>query len=166
MTQQSFEEKYKKLNPAQKKAVDTIEGPVMVIAGPGTGKTTILTLRIANILRQTDVPPDGILALTFTESGVAAIRQKLIGIVGSLAYRVGIHTFHSFANNIINSYPDHFENMIGRKNIDDLAQHQLVQDVINEGDFKYLRPRNAPEYYVGPCIGAIRDLKRENVSPA
>ena len=47
-----FEERYKNLNPAQKKAVETIEGPVMVIAGPGTGKTTILTLRIANILQK------------------------------------------------------------------------------------------------------------------
>ena len=62
-----FNEAYGRLNKAQRKAVDTIERPVMVIAGPGTGKTQILALRIANILRQTDTAPSSILALT--ESG-------------------------------------------------------------------------------------------------
>ncbi len=82
MTSEAFEKLYKRLNKSQKEAVDTIDGPVMVIAGPGTGKTTILTLRIANILLKTDTPPDAILALTFTESGVRAMRKKLIDIAG------------------------------------------------------------------------------------
>jgi len=58
-----------KLNKAQQQAVNTIDGPVMVIAGPGTGKTEIIAHRIAKILKATDTPPDAILALTFTESG-------------------------------------------------------------------------------------------------
>ena len=55
--QARFKEAYDRLNLAQKEAVDTIEGPVMVIAGPGTGKTQILALRVANILYKTDTPP-------------------------------------------------------------------------------------------------------------
>ena len=90
----TFEERYKELNVEQKRAVDAIDGPVMVIAGPGTGKTTILTLRIANILKKTDTPPDAILALTFTESGVRSMRKKLAEIIGPVAYRVKVHTFH------------------------------------------------------------------------
>ncbi|MBP7846489.1 MAG: UvrD-helicase domain-containing protein, partial [Candidatus Pacebacteria bacterium] len=70
-----FLEEYKRLNKDQKEAVDTIDGPVMVVAGPGTGKTQILSLRIANILRETDTAPGNILALTFTESGVASMRK-------------------------------------------------------------------------------------------
>ena len=62
---ESFLTSYNALNEAQKKAVDTLDGPVMVIAGPGTGKTQVLALRIANILTKTDTPPDGILCLTF-----------------------------------------------------------------------------------------------------
>ena len=65
----NFEARYKKLNDNQRKAVDTIDGPVMVIAGPGTGKTELLSMRAANILQQTDVLPENILCLTFTEAG-------------------------------------------------------------------------------------------------
>ena len=89
-----FETLYNRLNRAQKQAVDAIEGPVMVIAGPGTGKTSILTLRIANILKQTDTPAHGILALTYTDAGVKAMRLKLHNIIGNRAHEVYIHTFH------------------------------------------------------------------------
>jgi len=67
MESEKFKEYYEKLNSEQRKAVDLIDGPVMVIAGPGTGKTQILTLRIANILLKTDTDPDSILAITFTK---------------------------------------------------------------------------------------------------
>src|SRR5882762_189137 len=93
-TTEVFDELYNQLNPRQKEAVDSIEGPVMVIAGPGTGKTQILTLRIANILRLTDTNPDNILALTFTESAAYSMRKRLVDIIGSAAYRVNISTFH------------------------------------------------------------------------
>ncbi|MDO8639415.1 MAG: UvrD-helicase domain-containing protein, partial [bacterium] len=63
-----FEKAYGSLNKEQKEAVVFIEGPVMVIAGPGTGKTQILTLRIANILLKTQINPENILALTFSEA--------------------------------------------------------------------------------------------------
>ena len=88
----TFQEAYKKLNKAQKEAVDAVEGPVMVVAGPGTGKTQILTLRIANILEKTQIGPGNILALTFTESGVHSMRKRLVSIIGNEAYRVNIFT--------------------------------------------------------------------------
>src|SRR5947207_258689 len=108
LTSEAFEALYKKLNKEQKKAVDTIEGPVMVIAGPGTGKTTVLTLRIANILKHTDTPANGILAITYTDAGVKAMREKLRAIIGIRAHEIHIHTFHSFASAMIAEYPDHF----------------------------------------------------------
>ena len=112
-TNLEFETLYKRLNTAQKKAVDTIEGPVMVIAGPGTGKTSILTLRNANILRKTDTAPENILALTFTESGAYAMRKKLVGIIGTAGYKVNINTFHGFCNEVIKQYPERFPRIIG-----------------------------------------------------
>ena len=61
----AFDIEYKKLNKAQREAVDSIDGPVMVVAGPGTGKTQILALRIAEILKKTDTKPHNIFALSF-----------------------------------------------------------------------------------------------------
>ena len=156
-----FAELYKRLNPAQKEAVDTIEGPVMVIAGPGTGKTTILTLRIANILLKTDTPPDAILALTFTESGTYAMRRKLVEIVGSSGYKVNVATFHGFCNGIIKEYPERFPRIIGSIAMTDIDQIKTMEKIIAEVDLKLLRPFGEPLYYVRPALGAIRALKRE-----
>ena len=66
---EKFKTRYNKLNSAQKQAVDTIDGPLLVVAGPGTGKTELLSMRAANILRATDTLPENILCLTFTDSG-------------------------------------------------------------------------------------------------
>ncbi len=85
-TTKAFDQSYARLNAEQKQAVDTIDGPVMVVAGPGTGKTQTLALRIANIIKSTDTPAYGILALTFTESGATAMRTRLISLIGAAAY--------------------------------------------------------------------------------
>ena len=161
----AFETSYNLLNAAQKRAVDAIEGPVMVIAGPGTGKTTILTLRIANILRNTDTTPDLVLALTFTESGAYAMRRKLVEIIGSAAYKVNIHTFHGFAEKIIGEYPDYFPRIIGSSIVTDAEQFKLIEKIIEKGDFELLRPYGDPLYYVRPVLHEIHLLKRENISP-
>ena len=89
-----FREEYKKLNQAQREAVEAIDGPVMVIAGPGTGKTQILALRIGNILLKTDTKADGILCLTFTKASVGAMKERLRKYIGSTGLKVNIFTFH------------------------------------------------------------------------
>jgi len=96
-----FNELYNSLNDQQKKAVDTIDGPVMVIAGPGTGKTQILSARIGKILLDTDTRPENILCLTYTDAGALAMRRRLTGFIGPDAYKVTISTFHAFCNDII-----------------------------------------------------------------
>jgi DNA helicase II / ATP-dependent DNA helicase PcrA len=164
-TSGEFEALYKVLNHAQKKAVDSIEGPVMVIAGPGTGKTTILTLRIGNILKRTDTSPDSILALTFTESGAYAMRRKLMEIIGPSAYKVHIHTFHGFAEHIIQQYPDYFPRIIGSKIITDAEQIKIIEKIMRSKSIDLLRPYGDPGYYVKPVLREIQILKRENISP-
>ena len=93
---ESFETALTSLNPEQLDAVTQIEGPVLVIAGPGTGKTHILTARIGQILKETDTNPNNILCLTFTDAGVHAMRERLLEFIGPEAHRVHIYTFHSF----------------------------------------------------------------------
>jgi DNA helicase-2/ATP-dependent DNA helicase PcrA len=96
-----FNKLYNSLNEQQKKAVDTIDGPVMVVAGPGTGKTQILSARIGKILIDTDTKPENILCLTYTDAGAVAMRRRLLSFIGPDAYKVNISTFHAFCNDII-----------------------------------------------------------------
>ncbi|MEX0649525.1 MAG: ATP-dependent DNA helicase [Candidatus Andersenbacteria bacterium] len=161
-----FAELYDQLNAAQKKAVDTIEGPVMVLAGPGTGKTQTLAMRIANILQQTQLDPQNILCLTFTESGVAAMRQRLISIIGTPAYYVHIHTFHSFCNDIIGEHPELFMRAREWQVLSDIEAVQLMQSLIDTlPGTSPLKPFGDPYLFLRDITGAIRDLKQEGISP-
>lgn len=165
MDKEAFTQAYSKLNPPQQQAVDTIEGPVMVIAGPGTGKTQILALRVANILDKTDTKPESILALTFTDAGSHAMKERLRRYIGDAAYKVAVHTFHSFAGQLISKYPDAYPNIIGGRSATDIERFSIIEDIINDGSLKELRPNGDPLYYVKKIPGAISDLKKEYVTP-
>lgn len=165
MRDTAFQSQYKKLNKSQRQAVDAIEGPVMVIAGPGTGKTTILTLRIANILKQTDTPANGILAITYTDAGVKAIRTKLQEIIGDRAHDVRIHTFHGFAATVIAEYPDHFLHLNDLKQMTDIEQESIIREIISDQKFTEIRPGGKPDAYIAGIIRSIDNAKREALTP-
>ncbi len=165
MTEEKFKAEYAKLNPQQKDAVDTIEGPVMVIAGPGTGKTTILTLRIANILRLTDTPASGILALTFTEAGVKAMKMKLREIIGSRADEIKVHTFHGFASSVIREFEDHFPHIYRSKQMTAIEEESMMRQILTNKKYSKLRPLGEPDFYVAKILTAIRDAKKEAWTP-
>jgi DNA helicase-2/ATP-dependent DNA helicase PcrA len=161
----NFESRYKALNPEQRQAVNTLEGPVMVIAGPGTGKTEVLTMRIANILRSGHVAPEKILALTFTESGVVSMRRRLVELIGADAYRVEVSTFHGFANRIIRDYPDYFPTIIGANSITEIEQVSILRHIIDTVPLQDLRPFGDRYYHLRSILGAINELKQQGVSP-
>ena len=119
------------LNDSQRLAVDQIDGPVMVIAGPGTGKTHILAARIGKILLDTDTQPDNILCLTFTDAGVYAMRQRLVKMLGIDAYKIQIHTFHSFCNMVILEHPEKF-GRVDMRPITDLERIEIIQEVLSK----------------------------------
>lgn len=165
LSNRAFEEAYAQLNNAQKQAVDTIDGPVLVVAGPGTGKTQILTLRIANILLRKDIDPENILALTFTDSGAKAMRERLRRYIGATAYRVPIFTFHGFAEQLIAQYPDAYQKVIGGRPASDIEKVDHIERILNDGQIKLLRPMGNPEYYVFAIIRTISQLKQEYITP-
>lgn len=160
-----FEVSYKALNKEQKMAVDTIEGPVMVVAGPGTGKTQVLALRIANILEKTDVGADAILSLTFTRSGVSAMRSRLEGYIGSTARNVHISTFHSFAGDIVQKYYSVLDFDRAPISLDDSQAILLIDELLHDHDWDYIRPRTNPSQYFSDLKGLISILKRERMTP-
>jgi DNA helicase II / ATP-dependent DNA helicase PcrA len=156
---------YKRLNQAQKQAVDTIEGPVLVLAGPGTGKTQILTLRIANILHQTDTEASSILALTFTDSATREMRSRLIDVIGPAGYHVRVSTFHGFCNDVISAHPDRFSRPAGMRHITDLEKTQIITQILTDNTYLLLRPIGDPLFYLPYLISTISTLKREGYTP-
>lgn len=126
----SFDALFETLNAEQKQAVNQLEGPVMVIAGPGTGKTQILATRILNIL-QNGGNPENILCLTYTEAGATAMQQRLTNFMGSDAFKVNILTFHGLCNKIIKEFPEKFAKRELRV-IDDLERVDLIESIIEE----------------------------------
>ena len=165
--EKKFAEEYNRLNDEQRKAVDTIEGPVMVIAGPGTGKTQILASRIGKILLDTDASPENILCLTYTDAGVVAMRKRLLHFIGPDAYKVSICTFHAFCNDVIQDNLSLFEKT-SLDPVSDLEKIQLFKELIDSF------PKNHPlKRYRGDVYFEISNLqslfsamKREGWTPA
>lgn len=162
-----FKDEFEKLNAQQQQAVSTIEGPVMVNAGPGTGKTQILALRIASILQQTDINPNNILCLTYTDNGAIEMRNRLLKIIGSAAYNVRIHTFHSFCNEVIQDNLTYF----GKLNlapIGDLEEidlfYKLIDSIEKNNPLKRFR---GEVYYEKDRLKSLYSLmKKEAWTPA
>lgn len=161
----SFQVAYDALNSAQQQVVDTIEGPVLVVAGPGTGKTHVLTMRIANILRLTDTKPSSILALTFTESAAQNMRQRLAALIGPDAYYVQISTFHSFCAQVIANHLEYFPLDPASQPITDLERFELLRSIVQELPLTAVKPLNSPLFHVRSLMANISAYKREGVSP-
>lgn len=164
-----FQKNYQKLNPEQKKAVDLIDGPVMAVAGPGTGKTQILALRVVNILRQTDTLPSNILCLTFTESAKDNLRQRLVSFLGRDGYKVKIHTFHSLSVEIISEYPDYFFAAADFKPLDELNQLEILDHILEKLDYDNPLRKYHPKdgwTYSKAIISRIKELKENFITPS
>lgn len=157
------------LNPKQREAVETVYGPVLVIAGPGTGKTQTLAARIAYLLTLPDVSPRNVLCLTFTESGVKAMRARLLKMIGTVAYQIPVHTYHSFASEVIQTHKDKFPEFAGNpQQLQDLPRIKLLRQIIDEmrpDESLHLRPFSNHYQYVGEVISNIQTVKREGFSP-
>jgi DNA helicase-2/ATP-dependent DNA helicase PcrA len=132
--EKKFREAYAGLNAEQKTAVQTIDGPVLVIAGPGTGKTQLLSTRVGYILQKTDAQPQNILALTFTEAGVDAMRERLTDFLGQAAYDVNIGTYHAFGSELLRRYPEYSESYDFQP-ADEVAADSLIREILEAAPY-------------------------------
>ncbi len=163
-----FKEEYKKLNERQKKAVDAIDGPVMVVAGPGTGKTQVLALRVVNILQNREVSPHNILCLTFTENGAINMRERLHKFIKQDAYRVGIYTFHAFCNSVITRYPEYFYNAATYSQATDLDRIEIIEGIFSALPHGHPLASFHPEkgfVYLRDTIDRIKHIKSGGFTP-
>ncbi|MBX4199814.1 ATP-dependent helicase, partial [Candidatus Saccharibacteria bacterium] len=157
----SFEKAFKGLNDIQRAAVTTLEGPILVIAGPGTGKTQLVTTRIGHILKTTDTLPSNILCLTFTEAGVEAMRERLNLFLGQAAYEINISTYHAFGSEIIRRYPEYFE--AGLEPIDELESFTILRSIITR--LPYSNPLKFADAQLPDILRFISDSKRALLLP-
>lgn len=119
------------LNQKQKEAVEYLEGPLLVLAGPGTGKTQLLSKKVAYILKNTDTNPENILCLTFTDTGANNMRERLKTIVGKEGQKVNIGTYHAFGSDILAQYKNYTEDYDRQLDspIDEVTQFKIVKKI-------------------------------------
>lgn len=165
--EEKFLELYNKLNPNQKESVDTIEGVVVVNAGPGTGKTQLLSLRVANILRQTDTNPYNILCLSYSDAAARNMRERLVSIIGFEGNKVGVYTFHSLGVEIINQNPEYFFGGNIFVPIDSVGQRQIFNKIFdkltNNNPLNSYHPQMGYTY-LKTCEKYIGTLKQNGLS--
>lgn len=164
----TFKDRYKALNTAQKKAVDTTDGPVMVVAGPGSGKTELLALRVGAILQNGTARASSILLLTFTETAARNMRERLERLIGSDAYRVAIYTFHGFCTDIIGRYPEYFFEATHFRPASTLIQSEILQHIFEQLPHKHVLGGFHPERgyaYLKESQSRIQDIKKGGLTP-
>jgi DNA helicase-2/ATP-dependent DNA helicase PcrA len=159
---EEFKRAYNSLNTAQKQAVDKIDGPMLVIAGPGTGKTQLLSTRVANILQKTDTDASQILCLTFTESGSSNMRSRLTSMIGKDAYNVNINTYHGFGNELIRDYYQYFPDFQITRPAEQLILDKIVRQI--QAKLPYGNPIKS-DTFIRSIKKLISNAKREFISP-
>ncbi len=174
-TETEFKQALAFLNPNQLQAVNAIDGPVLTLAGPGTGKTQVLTLRIGQILKKTQMNPSNILCLTFTEAAATEMKQRLISFIGVNAYDVKITTFHAFANSIIQEFSHKFGETIADEEsdqiledltqIDSLDRLKIINQIIDQKNWQYIKPFKSPLYYLKNLSSMVSTMKLERIDP-
>src|SRR5476649_1200555 len=97
----------KGLNPEQRAAVEHVDGPMLVVAGAGTGKTQVITRRIAHLLASGRAKPGQVLSLTFTEKAAREMEERLYGLIGWQSFQVPVMTFHAFGAELLGRYSSH-----------------------------------------------------------
>ncbi len=119
------------LNARQKEAVEYLDGPLLVVAGPGTGKTQLLSSKVEYILKNTDTVAENILCLTFTETGASNMRERLKSIIGKDALKITIGTYHAFGRDILAQYKNYSETYDRDLDtpIDEIRQYKIVKEL-------------------------------------
>lgn len=143
-----------KLNPAQREAAETVEGPLLVLAGAGSGKTRVLTHRVAHMILDLGISPYQILAITFTNKATGEMKERIAGMCGEQGEKVWVSTFHSACARILRSDIQHLGYKKDYSIYDDDDCQKLIarlfeRHTINE---KLVTPK-----YVKSCISSFKN---------
>lgn len=154
-----------KLNTAQKEAVLHDQGPVILIAGAGTGKTTVISQRIAYLIEQGKARPEEILAVTFTEKAAGEMSERVDKLLPLGYSDLWINTFHGFCQKILKDYAIDIGLSNDFKLLDSTAAWMLVRNNIDKFDLDYYRPLGNPTRFIHALLTHFSRLKDEVVYP-
>lgn len=155
----------KTLSKSQSECVNTITGPVMVLAGPGTGKTFTVIQRLKYMLSEKNIKPESILCLTFSETAAKEMQERLEKEIGEISKGITIGTYHSFCNEIITKNPSYFKMAEGVDLVDDITKYRIMREIFEAENPEFLRTeKGAIYYYIKPAISAISEIKKTRTS--
>lgn len=153
------------LNKEQEEAVKHEDGPLLIIAGAGTGKTTVITRRIAFLIEKKLAGPDEILALTFTEKAAEEMKQRVDLLLPIGYVDTWVSTFHSFCERILKAHaldiglPNDFELL------DDTRQWVLIYNNFDKFNLDYYRPLGNPSKFIESLVSHFSKCKDELITP-
>lgn len=152
------------LNKAQKEAVEYVDGPLLIVAGAGTGKTSVITEKIAYLINTKKAKPDEILALTFTEKAAGEMQERVDTLVQNPYLDIQISTFHAFCEQMLQQnglsigIPSNF------KIFSEIDAWMLLREHIYELDLDYYRPMGNPTKYIHDFLNHFSKCKDELIS--
>jgi len=155
-----------KLNKEQKEAVTFGEGPLLVVAGAGTGKTTVLTSRIAHLIQEKGIKPEEILATTFTEKAAREMEERVEGLLPFGYYDFWISTFHSFCDRLLRNYGLTIGLPTNYKLLDEAASWILIKRNFDKFHFlRHYRPLGNPTKFIHALLDHFAECKNEGIYP-
>lgn len=155
----------RKLNEEQKQAVEFGDGPLLIIAGAGTGKTTVVTERIKHLIASGRAKPSEILALTFTEKAAREMEERVDVIMPYGYTQMWISTFHSFCDRVLRAEAIHIGLNPAYRLLTDAGAIMLLRQHLFEFRLDYFRPLGNPNKFIGGMLQHFSRLRDEDVSP-
>ncbi|MBI4142303.1 UvrD-helicase domain-containing protein [Candidatus Uhrbacteria bacterium] len=154
------------LNPEQYAAVCHASGPLLIVAGAGTGKTTVITRRIAWLILEQHVPTDGVLALTFTEKAATEMEERLDRLLPYGYVDLWVNTFHGFCDRILKRHALDIGLPNDYRVLDPTAAWMLLREHLDELPLEYYRPRGNPTKFLHALLQHFSRCRDEAVTPA
>lgn len=155
----------KTLSKSQNECIETINGAVMVLAGPGTGKTFTVIQRLREMILTHKILPESILCLTFSETAAKEMQERLEKEIGETAEGVTISTYHAFCNEIIAKKPEYFKMAENVDTIDEIIRYRIMRQIFEELKPQFLRTDKGDFYhYIKEVIAAVSEIKKTRTS--
>jgi DNA helicase-2/ATP-dependent DNA helicase PcrA len=156
----------RELNKEQREAVVFGDGPLLIIAGAGTGKTKVITNRIAYLISSKAAKPEEILAVTFTEKAASEMEERVDLLIPYSYSYVEISTFNSFGERVLRNYIHELGYFLDFKLLDDVEQAIFFRENLFQFPLKHYLPLSSPTRHIQEILSAIKRLKQEDIKPS